>query len=481
MTTNNIPALPQVRDLVQNNRPLAEEEAEIARLPWMLRLTALTFVALVAGGLAERAAAPDWTAPALFLLAYAAGGFFSVQQAWATLNARQFDVNVLMIVAAIGAALIGEPQEGAILMFLFSLSNTLETFAMGRTHASVRALLDLSPREAEVYRDGVLMRVPVESLRVGQVVLVRPGAQIPADGLVLKGEGSVNEASITGESMPVEKRPGSRTFAGTLNGQGALEITVSTAVENSTLARIVAVVREAREQKAASQDFTDRVVGQYYAYAVVAMTLLAIIIPLFFLGWDAPTTLYRAFTLMVVASPCALVISIPATLLSALASSARGGVLFKGGRYLEAAARVRVVAFDKTGTLTTGKPQVVEIIPIDSSFELSAISHQPSALLSLAAAVEQYSEHPLARAIVGAAQERGLVIAEAQQFVALTGSGAQAEVAGRQLRIGRPDLFELGADVAAQVVAQERQGRTLVVLGAGQQPLGLIALADTLR
>jgi Cd2+/Zn2+-exporting ATPase len=185
--------------------------------------------------------------------------------------------------------------------------------------------------------------------------------------VVVRGESTLNEASITGESMPVEKRPGAKVFAGTINGQGALEVRVTTSVENSTLARIVQVVREAREQKAKSQDFTDRVIGQYYAYAVVGLTLLAIIVPLLFLGWDLKTTLYRAMTLMVVASPCALVISIPAALLSALASAARGGVLFKGGRHLEAAAQVRVVAFDKTGTLTTGRPGVVAVIPVDSA------------------------------------------------------------------------------------------------------------------
>src|SRR6266508_2200898 len=235
---------------------------------------------------------------------------------------------------------------------------------MGRTHASIRALLDMTPKEADVYRDDQIVRVPVEELCVDDLVLVRPGAQVPADGQVITGESAVDEASITGESMPVEKAAGARAFAGTLNGQGALDVRVTTAVQDSTLARIVAVVREAREQKAQSQDFTDRVIGQYYAYTVVGITLLAIAIPLIFLGADVPSTLYRAMTLMVVASPCALVISIPAARLAALASAARGGVLFKGGRHLEAAARVKVVAFDKTGTLTTGRPGVVAVVPV---------------------------------------------------------------------------------------------------------------------
>lgn len=483
------------------------EEDEIAQLPWMIRLTVLCLVATALGWLlsSARIAAPAWLPWVLYAVAYASGGFYSIQDAWDTLKQRQFDVNFLMIIAAVGAALIGEPREGAILMFLFSLSNTLETYAMGRTHASVRALLDMAPKEADVYRDGQIVRVPVEELQVGDLVLVRPGAQIPADGQVVKGESAVDEASITGESMPVEKRPGARAFAGTLNGQGALDVRVTTAVGDSTLARIVAVVREAREQKAQSQDFTDRVIGQYYAYAVVGITLLALAVPLLFLGWDLPTTLYRAMTLMVVASPCALVISIPAALLSALASAARGGVLFKGGRHLEAAARVKVVAFDKTGTLTTGRPGVVAIIPVGGPEKLTSWQDQqlkeltrahPATvaddqlgelteaqvrLFAVAAAIERFSEHPLARAIVKGVEEREIAIPAAEAFEALTGAGANATVLGRRMRIGRPSLFgQLTPDVAFEVYTQEIQGRTVVVLG-DDQPWGVIAIADTVR
>jgi Cd2+/Zn2+-exporting ATPase len=469
---------------------LLAEAAEIAQLPWMIRLTAACLVTTALGWVASdaRLGLPAWLPWLLYAVAYAAGGFYSIQEAWETLRRRQFDVNFLMIIAAIGAAVVGQPREGAVLMFLFALSNTLETYAMGRTHASIRALLDMTPKEAEVYRDGELLRVPVEALCVGDIVLVRPGAQIPADGLVLKGESAVDEAAITGESMPVEKAPGRRVFAGTLNGQGALDLRVTTPVSDSTLARIVAVVREAREQKANSQDFTDRVIGQYYAYAVVGITLLAIAVPLLFLGWDVPTTLYRAMTLMVVASPCALVISIPASLLAALASAARGGVLFKGGRHLEVAARVKVVAFDKTGTLTTGRPGVVAVIENEEwrmkNEELDVgkeLTDSPFSMLALAAAVERSSEHPLARAIVAAAQERGLAIPDATDFAALTGAGAHATVCGRRLRIGRPSLFgELSPDVAIEVQAQERQGRTVVAIG-DQQVWGLIALADRVR
>jgi Zn2+/Cd2+-exporting ATPase len=494
---------------------LSAEESEIAQLPWMIRLTITCLLATALGWAAgdARLGLPAWLPWLLYTIAYAAGGFYSIQKAWETLKARQFDVNFLMIIAAVGAAAVGQPREGAVLMFLFALSNTLETYAMGRTHASIRALLDMTPKEADVYRSGQLVRVPVDDLRVGEVVLVRPGGQVPADGVVIKGESAVDEASITGESLPVEKRPGLRVFAGTLNGQGALELRVATPVGDSTLARIVAIVREAREQKAQSQDFTDRVIGQQYAYAVVAITLLAIVVPLLFLGWPLSTTLYRAMTLMVVASPCALVISIPAALLSALASAARGGVLFKGGRHLEAAARVKVVAFDKTGTLTTGRPGVVAVIPVGGADKetrrqgdketgsaaddlvtlsplhlvtpaddmLSELTEAQVQLFAVAAAIEQFSEHPLARAIVKGAQEREISIPDATDFEALTGAGALATVGGRRLRIGRPSLFgELAPEMAIQVDAQERQGRTVVALG-DERPWGLIAIADTVR
>jgi len=480
---------------------LSDEDRKLAALPWMIRLTAICLATLILGwALEDLTALPHALIWSLYAVAYLSGGFYSVQEAWASLRERRFDVNVLMIVAALGAAAAGQPREGAVLMFLFSLSNTLETYAMGRTHASIRALLDMTPKEAEVYRDGALVRVPVEELEIDELVLVRPGGQVPADGVVVTGESAVNEASITGESLPVEKLPGSRVFAGTINGQGALDVRVTTAVENSTLARIVQVVREAREQKAQSQDFTDRVIGQYYAYAVVGITLLALLVPLLLLGWDLRTTFYRAMTLMVVASPCAVVISIPAALLSALASAARGGVLFKGGRHLESAAQVRVVAFDKTGTLTSGRPGVVAVVPFGEAAALAslpairaphppllddqigALSDAQVRLLAAAAAIEHLSEHPLAHAVVRGATERGVESLDATDFTALSGMGAQATVSELHLRIGRPSLWsELAPEIAELVRAQEQQGRTVVLLGDERSPFGLIAIADTVR
>lgn len=481
-----------------------EEEQELAELPWMIALTVITLVAVLLGWLLEDATnLPVIMAWVLYGIAYLAGGYYSVQEAWESLRERQFDVNFLMIIAAIGAAVVGQPREGAILMFLFSLSNTLETFAMGRTHASIRALMDMTPTTARIVRveDGKRREIelPVEQVQVNDRVLVRPGEQIPVDGVVIQGESAVNEASITGESMPVEKKSESRVFAGTINGQGALDIRVTTAVENSTLARIVKIVSEAREQKAKSQDFTDRVIGQYYAYAVVGITLLALIIPPIFLGWDLQTTIYRAMTLMVVASPCALVISIPAALLSALASSARGGVLFKGGVHLEAASKVRVVALDKTGTLTTGQPGVVEVIPlvenipenirceadaieIPNDNEEHPLTSQQAYLLALAAAVERLSEHPLARAIVNGADEHGITIPEASEFVSMTGYGVKATVCDYTIQVGRTNLFGiLSPEIATKIREQEQQGRSVVVVGEPDRPWGLIAIADQVR
>jgi Cd2+/Zn2+-exporting ATPase len=502
MTTQSVDVAPKPIAQTQTSvLQAAEEEAEIAQLPWMIRLTIICLVGTILGWVSSEPwmALPAWLPWIFYALAYITGGFYSVQEAWETLKERQFDVNFLMIIAALGAAVIGQPREGAILMFLFSLSNTLETYAMGRTHASIRALLDMAPKEAEIQRGDAWVRVPVDELVIGDIVLVRPGAQVPADGIIVRGESAVNEASITGESMPIEKTVNQRVYAGSLNGQGALEVRVDTAVADSTLARIVTIVREAREQKAQSQDFTDRVIGQYYAYAVVGMTVLAIAIPLLFLGWDLSTTLYRAMTLMVVASPCALVISIPAALLSALASAARGGVLFKGGKHLEAAARIKVLAFDKTGTLTTGRPGVVAVIPVGGpgrlpesmpcaaclqlphDDHLGHLTPDQMRLWSVAAAIEQRSEHPLARAVLDGARERAIPIPEALEFQSLPGSGASANVCDRNVRIGKPSMFgELTPDVQIEVEAQESMGRTVVLLG-DEQPWGLIAMADTVR
>ncbi len=461
---------------VSNRQLHAEAQAELdelAALPWMMRLTAICLITTGLGWVVGSfAGVPTWLPWMLYVVAFASGGWFPLGNAWDSLRHREFDVNFLMIVAAIGAAAVGQPREGAILMFLFALSNTLETYAMGRTHRAVNALLEMAPDQAtRLAADGSQQVVAVAELALGERVLVRPGERIPVDGIVRIGASSINEAAITGESVPVDKAAGSKVFAGTLNTTGALTIEVTVAVGDTTLARIIETVAEARSQKAKAQDFTDRVIGQYYAYAVVAMTLLAIAIPLLFLDWDVKTTLYRAMALMVVASPCALVISIPAAMLSAMANAARHGMLFKGGRYLEAAAKIKVVALDKTGTLTTGQLSVMQTLDL---------GQRPIAQwLNAAAAVEAYSEHPLAKAIVTYAQQQTLSVPTAVDFQSITGMGAQADVNGELVQVGRPRLW--GEVVLAQAAKLEAEGATVIGVGTTEQAWGLIALADTLR
>lgn len=487
------------------------------RMMKMALLTSITLIALVAGRILAQfdgtSAAPLWL---LYGTAYLAGGFYPLQEAWSSLKQRSFDINVLMIVAALGAAAVGEPFEGAILMFLFSLSGTLETFAMGRTEASIKALLDVSPQVARtIGADGDEAVVPVDDIAVGWMVRVRPGEKIPVDGVVRRGHSDVDEASITGESVPVEKTDGAKVFAGTMNGSGSLDIETTAAVTESTLARIVAIVQEAREKKARSQDFTDRIIGRYYAYGVVIMTLLAIIIPLAFLGWEVRETVYRAMTLMVVASPCAVVISIPAALLSALAGSARQGVLFKGGLHVEQAARVRVVAFDKTGTLTTGQPRVAAVFVDERRLPAALLNgREPAgknggqtdemneaddagttvdgngsgnlgaaqlALLRTAAAVEQFSEHPLATAIVQFHRRIGGKEETATRFRAQTGVGVSAVVAGIAVTVGRKSQFApLDGPLREELLRAEEEGKSVVLVGNGEA-WGFICLEDTVR
>ena len=480
---------------------ISPEEAEIANLPQMIRFTVICLIATVLGYVVQaivgEAEVYYWWP--FFIIAMIFGGYDSAIETYHSFRKLTFNIDALMFIGALGATAVGQPAEGALLMFLFSMAGTHETYAMGRTHASIRTLIAMSPREAEVVNANGIRTISVEALVPGDVVFVRPGGQIPADGLVTSGTSSVNEASITGESVPVDKKPGAKTFAGTINGEGALHIQVTTDAAQSTLARIVSVVREAREQKARSQDFTDRIIGNYYAKAVAITALLAIVIGRLVTDEPWGDTIYRAMTLLVVMSPCALVISIPASLLSALAHSARNGVLFKGGKQLEAAATIKVVAFDKTGTLTTGRPGVVAVIPVGgpgritldlpqqqrttgADDALSNMTDDQIRLLVAAAAVEHASEHPLARAIVQGAKERGLTIPAATDFKAVVAAGATAVVAGQRLRVGKPSLFgHVTSDVLFEIEAEQRRGNTTIAVGSEDDIWGLITIADTVR
>jgi len=455
----------------------APEDAGASQRRRMAVLTAVCLLALAAGALLELVSGVPRVAPlAFFVLAYLSGGYYSTRNAIAALRERTVDVNLLMVTAAVGAATIDYWQEGAVLMFLFSLSNTLESFAMARTRRAITQLMTLSPEDARVRRNGEEVRVPVAELRVGEVVIVGPTERIPIDGEVLAGRSGVDESPITGESIPVGKGPGDGVYAGSLNQQGVLEIRMSRPASESTLARVIRLVEEAQSQKAEAQHLTEWI-GRYYTAVVLGGASLFILIPPLFLGWPFVLTFYRAMTLLVVASPCALVISIPAAVLSAIAGGARDGILFKGGVTLEQAAAVRVVALDKTGTLTEGKPRVTDVLALDQE--------DGAAVLGLAAAVEVRSEHHLGKAVVEAAGERGLPVVPAEEIETFPGRGICGVVQGRRVWVGNQGLMRetgVGFDgvVLSRIQALESQGKTVVVVGA-ERPLGLIAVADTVR
>lgn len=460
-----------------------------------LLLAAITLVALLIGWLGGGVTGvlPPWAVTIAALVAFAAGGYSGLTGAIEEAKHGKLDIDFLMIAAALGAAAIGEWEEGALLLFLFTLSGALEEFAMDRTRRAIEALAELRPDIALVRRDGQEMTLGVEDLVRGDVVLVRPGDRLPVDGTVVKGVSEIDQSPITGESVPVHKELGDQVFAGTINGGGALEVEVTKLASESTLSKIITLVAEARHDATPTQQFIDRF-SQPYTYAVLAATLLAVAIPWFFLDEPFHNTLYRAMTLLVVASPCALIISTPASVLSAIAAGARGGVLFKGGAYLEKIAAVTTVAFDKTGTLTHGKPVLTNVHPLTG--------HTRADVLRLAGSAELLSEHHIGRAIVEQAQAEGIELETPAHFYAVAGHGIQATFDrgehNETIYIGNDRFFmneAMSISPAIRVIgdALKKQGKTsmLVVrrstvedtLGAMRdwEVVGYIAVADTLR
>lgn len=424
----------------------------------------------------ERAAA------VLAVGAMVAGGWYIVPCGVRAALNRALDMNFLMSIAAIGALLIGEYEEAASALFLFAVAQLLETFSMDRARNAIRALMNLSPAEATVLRDGREERIAADLVQVGDVVIVRPGEKIAVDGEVMTGSTSVDQAPITGESVPVEKEPGDEVFAGTLNGGGALEVRSMRPSSDTTLARIIHSVEEAQASRAPSQTFVERFARVYTPIVVATALAVFLLPPLVGIGaWGE--WFYRALVLLVVACPCALVISTPVTVVSALAGSARRGILIKGGLHLENAGRATIVALDKTGTLTEGRPQVVDVITFGDA--------TTSDVLELAAAAESRSEHPLARAVVTYAAEQGIAPAAAATMSAAVGRGVIATVAGRRVHVGSERFFrELGPldRAAADALARfSESGATAVLVGvsddddASPRVLGAIALADRMR
>jgi len=367
----------------------------------------------------------------LYIAAYAIGGWTKAKEGVETLvKDRDLDVNLLMIAASLGAATIGYWNEGAMLIFIFALSGALESYATERSHKDISSLLALKPETALRIEDGQMNVVAIEDLQPGDLLLVKPGELIPADGVVYRGSSFINQSSITGESMPVDKSAGDEVYAGTVNGEGALYVEVTKSAEGSLFGKIIKLVEEAQAEVPDSQRFMERFEG-IYARIVVAVTLLVIVGTPLLLGWTWNEAFYKAMVFLVVASPCALVSSIMPVMLSAMSSSARRGILFKGGAHMENIAHTKVVAFDKTGTLTMGTPQVTDI--------LTAPSVSREQLLSAVASVENLSMHPLARAIVDQASKENLPLQEAEHVQSITGHGIEGTVNGVIWKIGRLD------------------------------------------
>ena len=450
----------------------------------------LGLVSLIAGLFVEKTAGIGPATHSLYLAAYLFAGQKGVRSAIASLREGVLDVDVLMVLAAIGAALIGAPFEGALLLFLFSFSNVLQRHALERTQRAIESLLSLRPSEASVKRAGGTIKVPVEDLEIGEIVIVRPGEQIPVDGVISEGSTHVDESSLTGESMPVSKALGSTLFAGTINQSGGVEITVTKRSEDSALARMVKLVAEAQAEKSGTQRFLEKA-EQYYAMGVIAFTILVFLVPFCFQAESFGDAFYRAMTIMVVASPCALIISTPATVLSAIGGAARCGILIKGGSHLETAAKIDIVAIDKTGTLTVGKPSLTEIVTADGVHDIATPLPAPvTALLRAAAALEAKSEHPLAHAIVKSAEALGINLPEATDFQSTPGKGAEATIETTRYLAGSERLFrELNASGVASLaeISQPLQakGKTCVWLGTRVGDLvtaqALLVMADTIR
>jgi Cd2+/Zn2+-exporting ATPase len=454
-----------------------EEPRMHAAAPARLRL-ALVAVSgvLLAGASALHLAGIDRGAIPLLAAVVALSGWHIGRRALGALRARSLDINVLMTVAVVGAAIIGEWFEGAMVVLLFAVAQLLETRAMDRARGAIRALMELTPAEAVVRRDGGERRVGVDEVRVGEVIVVRPGEKIPLDGRVAAGHSAVNQAPVTGESLPADKAPGDDVFAGTINGRGALEVTVTRPRRDTTLARIIHLVERAQAQRAPSQSVVDRF-ARSYTPLVLALAVAVAVVPPLATGAPFEPWFYRSLVLLVISCPCALVISTPVSIVSALAGAARHGVLIKGGAHLERIGAIRCVAFDKTGTLTHGRLRVVGIEAVNGAV--------PEAVLSLAASLETRSEHPIGRAIVRRAEEEGVMLVPADAFQALPGRGAEARVHGVTALVGNHRLFEerrlCTPAIDARLEELAARGCTAVLVAADGAPVGLIAVADEVR
>jgi Cd2+/Zn2+-exporting ATPase len=412
----------------------------------------------------------------LFIVSLAAGVGATARKAWSAARVGTLDINVLMIVAAAGAAVLGDWAEAATVVFLFALAQALEARTLERARNEIRALMDLTPADALVRDAAGERRVPVDEVAIGALIVIRPGEKIPLDGDVVAGESAVNQAPVTGESLPKEKAPGDGVFAGTINGRGALDVRVTRLRRDTTLARIIHLVERAQAQRAPAQTLVERF-ARVYTPAVLALAAAIAVVPPLMLHASWQVWIYRALVLLVVSCPCALVISTPVSIVAALAGAARKGVLIKGGIHLEHTAAVRCVAFDKTGTLTRGTPEVIDVVALNGV--------DAASIIGLAASVERRSMHPIAQAILDHASATGVAALPAEDVSALAGRGAQGRVGGHRVLIGNHRLFEerqlCAPAIHDRLAAIDAAGQTAVLVARDGELIGLIAVADRPR
>ena len=429
----------------------------------------------------SHAIAVEWTR-GIFVAAMLAGGWFLLPSAGAALRRLRPDIDLLVVIAAIGASVVGQWAEAATVVFLFGVAEWLEGWAERRARRAVEVLLEIAPKTASVKRNGRFAEVPVADVSVDETVAVRSGMNIPLDGVVLAGESAVNQAPITGEAVPVDKQPGDTVFAGTVNGEGSLEIRVTKAAGDTILAHIVRLVKTAQEQKAPTQRFVD-VFARYYTPAVTVVALLIFLVPPLLLHGDWSQWLYRACVLLIIACPCALVISTPVSIVAGLTALAKQGVLVKGGAHLESIAKLKALAVDKTGTITEGRPQVQAVEMLNQKSEQE--------ILRIAAAIDDHSSHPLARAVIAHAQQRRVAYSRAENYQTRGGRGAEGVVEGHAYFVGNHRFtHELGVcseDIERRLAAIESKGQSVIVVGhrphdgCTGEVLGIIAVGDTVR
>ncbi len=476
-------SLEDIRQLGQDENykinPVVQQRSiaqPVKKMNWEMLRAVLSGVSLVIAVGVEKFGGSATTYLPMYILAMVLGGWGNFKKASHALPRLNFNMSVLMSVAVIGAFAIGQYEEGATVAFLYAISEMLQAWTVEKARRSIRQLMDIAPKTALLRRSGSEVETSVEQINIDDIMIVYPGEKIAMDGEIVKGESAINEAAITGESIPADKGPGAEVFAGTLNTHGSIEVKVTKLVQDTTIAKIIHMVEEAQSKRAPSQVFVEKF-ATVYTPIVMALAMGFMFLPPLLLGYEWTPWIYRGLTLLVVACPCALVVSTPVAIVSAISNAAKNGVLIKGGIHLEEAGSLNAIAFDKTGTLTKGEAVVTDIIPVGSTPE--------NKLLQMAANLEARSEHPLAVAIIKAAQQRGHQVVPVEDFTAIAGRGAHGTINAQRTYIGNPRMFtEKGISLEPVIKEIERlqgQGKTIMIVGTPNTFLGIIAVADEVR